>query len=135
MKHRQKIFFLLSSLPLAALLIFPSISSVAAAGNEPGDPARGKNLFERRCTGCHSLDQDKEGPHLRGVYGRKAGTVPTFTYSTAVKSSQITWSDETLEKWLTDTESLIPGNDMTFSVPKPEERADIIQFLKVTSGK
>jgi cytochrome c len=115
--------------------MFPSLSSAASADNPTGDAERGKDLFERRCTGCHSLDQDKEGPHLRGVYGRKAGTVPTFTYSDAVKSAQITWSDKTLEKWLTDTESVIPGNDMTFRVPKPEERADIIQFLKVTSGK
>ena len=135
MKHLGRILFLLLLFPLVALLLFPSLSTVAAAGNSAGDAERGKDLFERRCTGCHSLDQDKEGPHLRGVYGRKAGTVPTFTYSDAVKSAQITWSDQTLEKWLTDTESLIPGNDMTFRVPNPEERADIIQFLKVTSGK
>ena len=135
MKHAHRLLLLFLFCPLIALFAFPSLTSAAAAENPTGDADRGKDLFERRCTGCHSLDQDKEGPHLRGVYGRKAGTVPTFTYSDAVKSAQITWSDKTLEKWLTDTESLIPGNDMTFRVPNPEERADIIQFLKVTSGK
>ena len=135
MKHAHRLLLLFSFLPLIALFTFPSLSSAASADTQTGNAERGKDLFERRCTGCHSLDQDKEGPHLRGVYGRKAGTAPTFTYSAAVKSAQITWSDDTLEKWLTDTDSVIPGNDMTFSVPKAEERADIIQFLKVTSGK
>jgi cytochrome c len=135
MKHAHRLLLLFSFLPLIALFMFPSLSSAASADTQTGNAERGKDLFERRCTGCHSLDQEKEGPHLRGVYGRKAGTAPTFTYSAAVKSAQITWSDDTLEKWLTDTDSVIPGNDMTFSVPKAEERADIIQFLKVTSGK
>jgi cytochrome c len=47
----------------------------------------------------------------------------------------MTWDDASLNKWLTDTESLIPGNDMSFHVPKADERADIIRFLKVSSGK
>ncbi len=45
----------------------------------------GKELFVRRCSGCHAADLDKEGPRLRGVYGRKAAAVPGFSYSEAVK--------------------------------------------------
>jgi cytochrome c2 len=71
----------------------------------------------------------------RNVYGAKAGSTPTFKYSSALKSSNITWTDETLNKWLTDPDSLVPDNDMEFHVPKPDERADIIRFLKAASGK
>ena len=92
-------------------------------------------IAEKRCAGCHSLDQDREGPRLRNVYGAKAGSTPTFKYSSALKSSQVTWTDETLNKWLTDPDSLVPDNDMEFHVPKPDERADIIRFLKAASGK
>ena len=92
-------------------------------------------LFEKRCKGCHSLDQDKEGPRLRNVYSRPAGSIPTFKYSDALKSAHMTWDEASLNRWLTDTESLIPDNDMSFHVPKADERADIIRFLKVSSGK
>src|ERR1700749_163094 len=76
----------------------------------------GKALFEKRCGGCHALDRDKEGPRLGGVYGRTAGTVDSFQYSEALKKSRLKWTDETLDKWLTDTEKLVPENDMTFHV-------------------
>ncbi len=107
----------------------------ALVGDQAGDADRGKQLFEKRCTGCHSLDQDKEGPRLRTVYGRQAGSIPTFNYSDALKSAHLTWDDVSLNKWLTDTESLVPDNDMSFHVPKADERADIIRFLKESSGK
>ena len=104
-------------------------SSVFAAGQSTGG---GKELFEKRCGGCHALDRDKEGPRLRGVYGRVAASVDSFQYSDALKKSKITWTDETLEQWLTDTEKLVPGNDMTFHVEKGAERTDIIAYLKQT---
>ena len=98
-------------------------------------PALEKDLFDKRCGGCHALDRDKEGPQLHGVYGRKAGTVASFQYSDALKNSKIVWTEETLERWLTDTEKLVPNNDMTFHVEKPDERRAIIAYLRHESGK
>src|SRR5580698_1865136 len=114
---------------LTALMIFPRMSRADA------DADRGKQLFEKRCTGCHSLNQDMEGPRLRGVYGRRAGTVSSFKYSAALHSSTITWDDDSLDKWLTNPDALIADNDMAFRVVKPDERADIIRFLKTLSVK
>jgi cytochrome c len=113
-----------------------ALSALAPAGDESGpvpagDPARGRDLFGRRCTGCHALDADREGPRLRGVYGRRAGTVPDFGYSSALRNSGVTWSDATLERWLSDTDALVPGNAMEFFVPLARERSDLIAFLKV----
>ncbi len=119
------------SLMAAAVCAVPAVSS--GNGNGAVDAERGKILFERRCAGCHSLDQIKEGPHLRDVYGRKAGTAADFQYSDALKIAQITWDAASLDKWLTDTESVIPNNDMSFRVPSAEERADIIAFLRSTA--
>ena len=114
---------------LAAIILFPRLSRAEA------DADHGKQLFEKRCTGCHSLDQDKEGPHLRGVYGRQAGKVPGFKYSAALQSSVITWDDAFLDRWLTNPDSLMADNDMAFRVVKPDERADIIRYLKAVSLK
>lgn len=108
---------------------------VIAGTDNSTDAEQGKLLFEKRCVGCHSLDEDREGPRLRNVYGRKAGTVPTFKYSDALKSARMTWDDALLDKWLTNPDSLVPDTDMEFHVPKPEERAAIIRYLRLSSGK
>ena len=99
------------------------------------DAAHGKELFEKRCVGCHALDTEKEGPRLRGVYGRTSGTVPSFKYSDALKNARITWDDQSLDKWLTDTEKLVANNDMAFQVGNADERRQIIAYLKQLSRR
>ena len=96
-------------------------------------PPTGQDLFERRCTGCHALDRDKEGPHLRGVYGRAAASTPSFEYSDAIRKARLTWDQATLDKWLSDPEALVPGADMAFRMKMAEERAAVIAYLKEVS--
>jgi cytochrome c len=103
-------------------------SEAALAG--AGDPVRGKAVFEKRCTGCHALDVDREGPRLAGVYGRKQGSVAGFTYSEGLKKSGGTWDEASLDKWLSDPDLVVRDNNMSFSVPKAAERQDLIAFLK-----
>jgi cytochrome c len=109
-----------------------TILVIAASGK---DVDRGRDAFEKRCTGCHSLDKIKVGPPLRGVYGRRAGKDPQFTYSDAMKTISVTWDESTLDRWLTDTESVIPGNDMAFRLNDPADRANIIDYLRGLSRK
>jgi cytochrome c len=100
------------------------------AANGSGDAVRGKALFERRCTGCHALNESREGPRLAGVFGRKAGAVEGFDYSAGLKGSGITWSEESLEQWLSGPDLVVKDTKMDFYVPKAEERRDLIAFLK-----
>jgi len=95
-----------------------------------GDAVHGKAVFEKRCTGCHAMEADREGPRLAGAFGRKAGSVPGFTYSTGLKNLGLTWNDATLERWLSDPDMVVPDNNMSFSVPKADERRDVIAYLK-----
>jgi cytochrome c len=101
-----------------------------AALDGAGDAVHGKAVFEKRCTGCHAMDADREGPRLAGVYGRKAGSVAGFTYSPGLKNSGITWDEATLERWLSDPDLVVKDNNMSISVPKAEERRDLIAYLK-----
>jgi cytochrome c len=111
-------------------------SAATAAGQaQDADPKRGQDLFQRRCTSCHSLDAEKEGPRLRGVFGRKSASVESFNYSDALKGAKITWDAASLDKWLTDTDKFIPDNDMNLSLKNPQERADIIAYLKQLSSQ
>jgi cytochrome c len=114
----------------AGVALLAPLAPVDAAES---DAAAGRTVFEKRCTGCHALDHEKEGPRLAGVVGRKAGAVSTFVYSDAVKKSAVVWTEAALDKWLTDPETVIPDNDMSFRLNNPVERAAIIAFLKETS--
>lgn len=112
-----------------AFLVMCSTPSGGRAQTKPG----GAELFQKRCGGCHALDRDKGGPRLAGVYGRAAGSVDSFPYSAALRGAHVIWTAEALDRWLTDPERLVPGNDMPFHVEKPEERSEIIAYLKQNS--
>jgi cytochrome c len=138
-KKRKQLFCRASAgLGLAAfalgIIFFPLVPSAFASRqgeNEKGDVKRGQEVFEKRCTGCHSLDEDKEGPRLRGVYGKKGGTLSsTFEYSDALKSSNVTWDAASLNQWMEDPEKIIPNSNMFFRVPRARERADVIAYLQ-----
>jgi cytochrome c2 len=111
----------------------PRTSSLEPSSLTTPDPNRGKDLFNRRCTGCHSLTDNREGPHLAGVYGRPSASIAGFPYSAALRAAHITWNDQTLDRWLTDPDAFLPNNNMDFRVPRPQERADLIAFLKASS--
>jgi cytochrome c len=112
----------------SALLALTAGAAMLRALSSPED--RGKDLFERRCSGCHSLDLNKEGPRLRGVYGRKAASVKDFEYSEALRKKDVRWEDVNLERWLTDPDAIAPGTDMDFHVPDDGERKALIAYLK-----
>lgn len=129
-----KLFIAIAPIWLAiAVICSPHLSD--AMGATAGDAKNGKLLFEKRCTGCHSLTSNKEGPRLRDVYGRQAGSVSDFNYSDELKAAHIIWDERSLDQWLTNPDAVVPDNDMAFRVSNPQERADIIQFLRLSSGK
>jgi cytochrome c len=91
---------------------------------------RGQELFGRRCGGCHATDSNKEGPRLRGVYGRPAASVPGFVYSEALKKSAIRWDEASLDRWLTNPDAMAPDTDMEFRLTDGQERKAVIAYLK-----
>jgi cytochrome c len=113
-----------------ALLLLASCTTAPFAAESAGNAARGKEMYESRCFACHSVDANRVGPMHVGVFGRKAGSVKDFEYSPKVKQSKIIWTEKTLDKWLANPESLIPGQVMGFQVQEAADRADIIAYLK-----
>jgi cytochrome c len=111
--------------PLAMAVLWSAASPASA-----GDVAHGEEIYNSRCVACHSPDANRVGPRHRGVVGRKAGSLPDFNYSKAVKKSEIVWDEQTLDKWLTNPQAFIPGQRMNFKVADPTDRADIIAYLK-----
>jgi cytochrome c len=104
------------------------------------DAARGERVFQR-CYACHSLDADETtlpGPSLRGVLGRRAGTLPGFLFSPAMVAAGargVVWSRETLDAYLADPLAFVPGTQMPPpGVPDARDRADVIDYLLTRSG-
>lgn len=113
---------------LLAGCAFASLSA-HAAGTLIGDPAHGKTLYQG-CESCHSIDDNDIGPRHRGVVGRRAGSLADYTYSPALKQSGLTWDEAMLDRWLSNPSALVPGTKMFFKIDDPQQRADIIAFLK-----
>jgi cytochrome c len=101
----------------------------ATSANAAPSAAHGEEIYQS-CQDCHSLDSNDVGPKHRGVFGRKAASVADYSYSAALKGSGIVWNEDTLDKWLTDPQKLVPGSKMFFHLDAAQDRADVIEYLK-----
>ena len=117
--------------PTALLSVFVallfSVTTVAAA-----DVAKGKRVYNK-CKACHVVNKEKNkiGPHLVGLFGRKAGTVAGFKYSKSMKTSGIVWNEKTLDAYLKKPRTMIKGTRMAFAgLRKDKDRANLIAYLK-----
>ncbi len=93
----------------------------------------GQKIFKRVCFTCHTSEKGKNkvGPSLFGVVGRKSGTAPGFAYSEAMKTANVIWNKETIDKYLTDPKTFVPKNKMAYAgVKKADERKEIIAYLE-----
>jgi cytochrome c len=113
----------------AALLMTLLPAGVARAD---GDAARGEAKFQD-CAACHRLEAgaNNVGPSLHGVFTRKAGELADFRYSPAIKRSGITWTPETLDRFITDPQAVVPANRMPYAgMASASDRADLIAYLQ-----
>jgi cytochrome c len=119
----------LSGILSGAVVLLPFFQVAQAQG--VGDAQRGAQVFAQ-CKICHSLEAGKNmvGPSLHGLIGRKAGSVPAYAYSPAMKNANVTWTDDTLSKYLADPKAFIPGDKMVFAgVKDPSKLGDLIAYL------
>jgi cytochrome c len=115
-----------ATLAVGAIVALGVVASAAQAAGE------GEKDFKKYCSACHTTEpgKNKIGPSLHGVVGRKSGSIQNFQYSDAMKKSDLTWTDENLDKYLTNPKAFVPGNKMAFAgVKKEDERKEIIDFL------
>ena len=99
-----------------------------------GDAAAGEELFAH-CAPCHSNKpgENKFGPSLAGVFGRKSGTEPGYNYSPAMKGANVTWDEKTLDEYLQGPGKFVRGTKMVYLVPDEKDRQDVIAYLKTLS--
>lgn len=117
-----------SGIATAILLLGTMMAAPAAVA----DVAAGRALYEQ-CAACHGATGDgtEQGPTLHDIVGRKAGQTQNFRYSRAMQRSGIVWSEETLARYLSNPQDVVPGNRMPFGgLATPEESKDVVSYLE-----
>jgi cytochrome c len=119
------------SMRLALMIAAALIAGPGAA--QAQDAAAGERVFAQ-CRACHQVGETAKnlvGPHLNGLFGRKAGTVEGYSYSPANKESGIVWDDATFADYIKDPRAKIPGTKMIYAGLKDEQRIkDLTAYLK-----
>jgi cytochrome c len=108
---------------------------LSGAARADGDAARGEARFQD-CAACHRLEADVNsvGPSLHGIFTRKAGELADFRYSSAMKRSDIVWTPETLNTFISDPQAMVPANRMPYAgMANAGDRADLIAYLSKAS--
>lgn len=122
------------------LLLFASPVSAqpapASSAPEPPSVERGAELWGK-CRACHTIEPNGRnivGPRLHGLFGRTAGTQPDYRYSEAMKKSGLIWTEQTLDAYLAATQDFMPGTKMYGGLAIPQDRADLIAWLRQQAG-
>jgi cytochrome c len=114
---------------LRAAIVFALGAAAACGAWAAGDPAHGEEVYTR-CLACHALASDRVGPRHCGLIGRRAGSVPGFVYSSAMKKSGLVWNEKALDRFLAKPMKVVPGTAMTYDgVADPKDRADLIAYI------
>jgi cytochrome c len=115
-------------LALAVMLVGGLAATPALAQDD------GQTAFNTSCRMCHTMKEgdNRQGPSLAGIIGRKAGSLPGFDYSPSMKQSGITWDEATLDQFIADPEQVVHGNTMKpyGGIADAAQRKTIVDFLK-----
>jgi len=131
----------IAGLTCSAFLILLSSSSVSQElGRQGSDAASGEVIFNNACRTCHTTREgdNRLGPHLHKIIGRKAGSLPNYGYSSAMKGADFVWDKEKLARFIANPDEMVPGNSMKpyGGLSSADNRAKVIAFLQsLTSGQ
>jgi len=117
----------------------PPTSSVPQESiNQNAEVTAGQQVFNNICRTCHSTKEgdNRLGPHMRGIIGRQAGSLPNYSYSSAMKGANFVWDEENLERFIAHPDETVPGNNMKpySGLASAESRGKLIVFLRTLTA-
>ena len=128
---RTAIFGLVCTIFLM-VLGFPAAAQESA--RKGPDSVSGQLTFNNACRTCHTTKEgdNRLGPNLHNVIGRKAGSLPSYGYSSAMKGADFVWDKEKLDRFIAKPDEIVPGNNMKpyGGLTSAEDRAKVIAFLE-----
>jgi cytochrome c len=118
----------------AAYLMMSTYSSVSETPSPPDAAATGQLVFNNACRTCHTTKEsdNRLGPHLYKIVGRKAGALPNYGYSSAMKNADFVWDEAKLNRFIANPEDMVPGNNMKpyGGLASADDRAKVVAFLR-----
>lgn len=119
---------------LLTLLVTLNAGLFSLGAAAAGDAEAGGKLFSKTCGGCHSIGENARsgfGPHLNGVIGRQAGSLPGYQFSEAMKNSGVVWTRETLAAYIEAPKKVVKGTRMIFwGISDPEKIANLLAYIE-----
>jgi cytochrome c len=126
--HRALLIGALSG--IACMLSPPSALPHASQGM---GGVSGEQAFNNACRTCHTVKQgdNRLGPNLHKIVGRKAGSLPDYAFSSAMREADFAWDEEKLDRFIAKPDEVVAGNNMKpyGGLPSSEDRKKIIAFL------
>ena len=123
---------------LGRVALLSGIACLGLSTFSASEDADGQLMFNNACRTCHSIREgdNRLGPHMRGVIGRKAGSLPDYSYSSAMRGADFVWDEKNLERFIANPDETVPGNTMKpyGGLPSAESRAKLIAFLKTLTA-
>jgi cytochrome c len=118
---------------LGISVIAGSVGASAQERKEPGPAASEQQAFNNACRTCHMMKEgdNRLGPNLHKIIGRKAGSLPDYNYSSAMKEAGFVWDKEKLERFIANPDEVVPGNSMKpySGLASSDDRTKILAFL------
>jgi cytochrome c len=115
---------------LSTMTCLLSLSALPQAATEPTSE---QQAFNNACRTCHVTREgdNRLGPHLNKIIGRKAGSLPNYGYSSAMKEADFVWDEAKLDRFIASPDEVVPGNKMKpyGGLTNEEDRAKIVAFL------
>jgi cytochrome c len=117
------------------------LSSHSALSQQPAsqgkEAASDQQAFNNACRTCHTIKEgdNRQGPNLYRIMGRKAGSLPDYSYSSAMKGADFVWDEQKLERFIASPDEVVPGNNMKpySGLASADDRTKIIAYLRSVS--
>jgi cytochrome c len=123
---------------IMSILLSPTATSQESI-NRRADVEMGEQVFNSACRTCHTTREgdNRLGPHLHDIVGRKAGAIPNYGYSSAMKSAGFVWDEATLDRFIANPDEIVPGNGMRpyGGLASVDTRAKLLLFLRSLEKK
>lgn len=128
------------SLPVAVawLVALGASAGWALAQGKPPQTEEGQLAFNNACRTCHTMREgdNRLGPNLHRIMGRKAGSLPNYGYSSAMKDADLVWDKATLDRFIANPDQVVPGHNMKpyGGIASAEDRAKIVAYLEASGA-
>jgi cytochrome c len=132
------------SFPLRNVVItgaFCAACVMLSASSSATQETPGQLVFNNACRTCHTIKEgdNRLGPNLHKIVGRKAGSLQNYGYSSAMKGADFVWDEAKLDRFIANPEQTVPGNNMKpfGGLASANDRANVIAFLQssTTAGE